>query len=76
VLDRAVDRSTDLPDANAVASTLPIVDQAVDVTALRIREGEPRHDPPCLCRIAVLDCGLEPLAERFGLLQLTPEPAE
>jgi hypothetical protein len=51
-----------------VASTLPIVDQAVDVTALRIREREPRHDPRCLCWIAVLDCSLEPLADWFGLL--------
>jgi len=59
-----------------VASTLPIVDQPVDLTALRIREGESRHDLPRLCRIAVLDRRLEPLTERFGLLQLTPEPAE
>jgi len=75
--DRALNRSTDLPDANAGrASTLPVVDEALDVTALRIREREARHDPPCLCWIAVLDRRLEPLAERFGLLQLTPEPAE
>jgi hypothetical protein len=44
----------------------PVVDEAVDVTALRIREREPRHDPPCLHGIAVLDCRLEPLADRFG----------
>jgi hypothetical protein len=47
---------------------LPVVDEAVDVTALCVREREPRHDPPCLCWIAVLDCGLEPLAEWFRLL--------
>ena len=51
-----------------VASMFPVVDEAVDVTALRIREREPRHDPPRLRWIAVLDCGLEPLAERFRLL--------
>jgi hypothetical protein len=51
-----------------VCVALPVVDEAVDVTALRIREREPRHDPPRLRWIAVLDCGLEPLAERFRLL--------
>src|SRR5688572_1796569 len=51
-----------------VCVALPVVEEAVDVTALRIREREPRHDPPRLRWIAVLDCGLEPLAVRFRLL--------
>ena len=50
-----------------VRVVLPVVDEAVDVTVLRIRERESRHDPPRLGWIAVLDCGLEPLAERFRL---------
>ena len=34
------------------------------------------QDPPCLWRIVVLDRRLEPFTEWFGLLELTPEPAE
>jgi hypothetical protein len=36
-----------------VASTYPVIHEAVDVMALRSREREPRHDPPCLGWIAV-----------------------
>jgi len=45
----------------------PVVDEANDVTALGIREREPRHDPPHLAWIVFGDGGLEPLAKRFGL---------
>jgi hypothetical protein len=45
----------------------PVVDEANDVTALRIREREPRHDPPHFCWIVFGDGGLEPLAKRFRL---------
>jgi hypothetical protein len=55
---------------------LPVVYESVDVTALHIRERKPRHDPPGLRWIIVLDCGLESLAERFRLLKLTAQPAQ
>jgi hypothetical protein len=54
----------------------PVADETVDVTTLRIRERDPRHDPACLCRIALFDRRLGPLAAWFGLVELTPEPAE
>jgi hypothetical protein len=59
-----------------VESMFPVADEADDVTALRVREREPRHDPACLCRLVVLDRRLEPLAAWFGLVELTLEPAE
>jgi hypothetical protein len=59
-----------------VCVALPVVYEAVDMTALHIREREPRHDPPGLRWIIVLDCGLESLAERFRLLKLTAQPAQ
>jgi hypothetical protein len=43
---------------------------------LRLREGEPRDDPPRLRRIVVLDRGLETLAQRVGLPELASEPAQ
>ena len=59
-----------------VCVALPVVHEAVDVTALHIRESEPRHDPPGLRWITVLDCGLESLAERFRLPKLTAQPTQ
>jgi hypothetical protein len=50
-----------------VSVVFPIVDEALDVTALGIREREPLHDPSHFCWIVLGDGGLEPLAKRFGL---------
>lgn len=53
--------------AGCMCVVFPVVDEANDVTALGIREREPRHDPPHLAWIVFGDGGLEPLAKRFGL---------
>ena len=55
---------------------LPLVEQALDVAALRVGELEARDDPARLGRVVVLDRRLEPLAQRVRLAKLAAQPAE
>jgi hypothetical protein len=54
----------------------PLVDQAINVTALREREFVSRNDSPRLLGIVVVDRCLESLSERVGLAQLPTQPTE
>src|SRR5581483_12190601 len=58
------------------AGLLPAVDQALDVTALRLGEVEPVEQPPRLPRVVVRDRSLEVLAERRRLAKLAAQPAQ
>ena len=54
--------------------TLPRIEQALDVVALRLRELATVEQAPGLGRVVVRDGGLEPLAQRDRLAQLTAQP--
>jgi hypothetical protein len=51
----------------ADTAPLPLVDQPLDVAALRVREVEPVEEAPRLGGVVVRDRGLEVLAERGRL---------
>ena len=55
---------------------LPLVDQTLHVPALRVGEREQLDQPPGLGRVVVRNRGLEPLALRRRLPQLSAEPAQ
>ena len=76
----ARERVEDPPDDALVSGVgtarLPLVDQALDVPALRLGEVEQLEQPPRLGRVVVRDRRLEVLALRRRLAQLAAEPAQ
>src|SRR5262245_44184791 len=61
---------------SAFDTALPLVEEPVDVTPLRLREVERREEPPRLGGVVVRRRGLEVRALRGRLSELAPQPAE
>jgi hypothetical protein len=55
---------------------LPLLEQTLDMMALRVVERHSVDDPPGLRRVVVRDRRLEPLALGRGLAQLPAQPAQ
>jgi hypothetical protein len=62
--------------ARKMQIAFPLVDQAINVTALCGRELVSRNNSPRLLGVVVVDRGLESLSEGVGLAQLPTQPTE
>src|SRR5262249_20341244 len=64
------------PSSGLTKVALPFVEEPLDMAALLRREVELVDDAPRFGSVVVSDRGLEMLAERLGLSELTSQPAQ
>jgi hypothetical protein len=63
-------------EPSALVRTLPRIQKPLDVVPLRVGELVLGEQAPRLCRVVVRDRGLEALAQRDRLTQLSSQPPE